>query len=463
MKKLNLLMIIVFVFQGFFTSCTSTPLSQNNDAEITQEPQDPPNVLFVKQLQDKLNENDLSGAIEHFQSIPDELKDDMDLKLLLASLYISSGDLNNSEKVANEILAQNPENLDALELLSITYRAKNDNAKYKSILKQILVVDPYNASANIIQAEDYALNKKYKLSRDSYRKALRSEPDNLDALFGYAQMSYYLDDIDSAKTYFETILQIDSYHAPSLAYMGKLSAEDMNYLRATKYIQDAIKIDPTNYDYYLDLGNYYRNQGKYSDAIDAWNKATELEPTYFLAYAYLAGCYDEQNEFDLALENYHKVIQTNPKYYYAYEAAGILEYKNKNFAVARQMFDKAYEYNKNFSYPLLNAAMYLQEKDTFNAKKILAALMKTMDKNSTEFNLVRFYHDSYSRNAESLLISKISKEDNSNKRGKLYFYMGLYNEINGSDTLAKEFYVKVTNMQAPMFFEYRLAEWGIEK
>jgi hypothetical protein len=41
--------------------------------------------------------------------------------------------------------------------------------------------------------------------------------------------------------------------------------------------------------------------------------------------------------------------------------------------------------------------------------------------------------------------------------------MGLYNEINGSDTIAKEFYVKVTNMQAPMFFEYRLAEWGIEK
>ena len=61
------------------------------------------------------------------------------------------------------------------------------------------------------------------------------------------------------KTYFETILQIDSYHAPALAYMGKLSAEDMNYLRATKYIQEAIKIEPTNYDYYLDLVDYFRN------------------------------------------------------------------------------------------------------------------------------------------------------------------------------------------------------------
>ena len=60
-------------------------------------------------------------------------------------------------------------------------------------------------------------------------------------------MSYYLDDLNSAKNYFEKILQIDSSHAPTLAYLGKLSAEDMNYLRATKYIQEAIKLDPTNY------------------------------------------------------------------------------------------------------------------------------------------------------------------------------------------------------------------------
>ena len=74
MKKINLLMILVFLVQGFFTSCTSTPLSENNNISSIQEPQDPPNVLFVKQLQDKLNQNDLLGAIEHFQNIPDELK-----------------------------------------------------------------------------------------------------------------------------------------------------------------------------------------------------------------------------------------------------------------------------------------------------------------------------------------------------------------------------------------------------
>ena len=43
----------------------------------------------------------------------------------------------------------------------------------------------------------------------------------------------------------------------------------------------------------------------------------------------------------------------------------------------------------------------------------------------------------------------------------MLFYMGQYYEINGFDEMAKEYYAKVTAMQAPMFFEYRLAEWGL--
>ena len=52
MKKLNLLMILVFVVQGFFTSCTSAPLSQTKDVSTIQEPQDPPNTKSRIQLSD---------------------------------------------------------------------------------------------------------------------------------------------------------------------------------------------------------------------------------------------------------------------------------------------------------------------------------------------------------------------------------------------------------------------------
>ena len=151
-------------------------------------------------------------------------------------------------------------------------------------------------------------------------------------------MSYYTDDIKTASETFLRILDKDPENAAALAYMGKLAYEEENYLRATKFIQQAIKQDSSNYDYWLDYGTYLRYQGKFKDAANAWKKAAELDPSYFLAYAYLAGNYDDLGQWDEALENYHKVIETNPKYFYAYESTAILEYRAKNYENAIKYF-----------------------------------------------------------------------------------------------------------------------------
>jgi len=107
------------------------------------------------------------------------------------------------------------------------------------------------------------------------------------------------------------------------------------------------------------------------------------------------------------------------------------------------------------------ASCYYKLNDSLTAKKIIAAQLKKMDYNSTEYSLVRFFSDSYSKNAETALTQKIAKETNSNNRGKMLFYMGLFCELNKAPELAKEYYGKVTKLQAPMFFEYRIAEWGL--
>lgn len=466
------------IFAALFTiSCTSTPVqpsTEEKQAPVVKEepkkevkeqkkkaPEDPPNVKFAKKLQELLDKNDIQGAIEHFNNIPNQLKNDLELKNLLGALYYSDNQYDNAILTAKEILAIDENNIDAMELISMCNRAKGDKAAYKATTEQILAKDPYNPSVNIQRAEEYALSKKYKLARDSYKKALKGDPENPDALFGFAQMSFYTDDVKTAEEIFQQILDKEPSNAVALAYMGKISYDAENYLRATKFITEALKSDPTNYDYWMDYGTYLRYQGKFDDAAKAWTKATELDPSYFLAYAYLAGNYDDLGQFEKALYNYHKVIETNPKYFYAYEAAGVLEFHEKNYKEAIVMFNKAYEFSPSYAYSLMIAICYMKMNDSFNAKKVLTAQLKKLKNDTTEYNLVRFYSESYNRNAENSLLQKINKETNSNNRGKMLFYMGMYYELNKGDVLAKEYYAKVTNMQAPMFFEYRIAEWGL--
>lgn len=472
--------VFCFLAASIFASCTTTKVDQTEETTVEkkvekqskkeakkvekkkEEPKDPPNIAFAKKLQSFLDKNQIKEAIDLFQSLPKELEKDIDFKILLASLYISDKQYDQAIEVANFILQIEPENIDAYELISLALEGKGDKAAQKANADKILEIDPYNVTVNIQKAEDYAMNKKYKLSKQSYKKALKNEPQNVDALFGYAQMSFYTDDLKEAEKSLNSILQLEPKNSLALAYMGKLAADSENFLRATKYVKEAIKYDPTNYDYYLDLGTYYRFQGKYSDAAAAWNKAVEIDPTYFLAYAYLAGSYDEQNDFTSALQNYHKVIETNPKYFYAYESTAILEYHLGNWEASRKYFAEAYKYNKSVSYQLMIAATYFKEKNAFKAKEVLKPLLKTLNKDSLEYAMVRFYHDTYSFNAENSLVGKVTKEQNRTQRGKMLFYMGLYYELNGFSEKAVEYYTKVKSMNAPLFFEYRIAEWGLQ-
>ena len=472
--------VFCFLAASIFASCTTTKIDQTEETTVEkkvetqkkqvekkvekkkEEPKDPPNIAFAKKLQSFLDKNQIKEAIDLFQSLPKDLENDIDFKILLASLYISDKQYDQAIEVANFILQIEPENIDAYELISLALEGKGDKAAQKANADKILEIDPYNVTVNIQKAEDYAMNKKYKLSKQSYKKALKNEPQNVDALFGYAQMSFYTDDLKEAEKSLNSILQLEPKNSLALAYMGKLAADSENFLRATKYVKEAIKYDPTNYDYYLDLGTYYRFQGKYSDAAAAWNKAVEIDPSYFLAYAYLAGSYDEQNDFTSALQNYHKVIETNPKYFYAYESTAILEYHLGNWEASRKYFAEAYKYNKSVSYQLMIAATYFKEKNAFKAKEVLKPLLKTLNKDSLEYAMVRFYHDTYSFNAENSLVGKVTKEQNRTQRGKMLFYMGLYYELNGFSEKAIEYYTKVKSMNAPLFFEYRIAEWGLQ-
>lgn len=425
-------------------------------------PEVPKNVIFAQKLQEELNKGNVKGAIALFDNMPKELKDDQDLKLLLASLYISDHDYENATITAKNLLEKNSKNIDAMEIVALSAKATKDTATYKEYSNKILTQDPNNPTMNIILAENYMVDKKFKTASGYYKKVLEKYPDDPDALYGYGLCLYYLDDVKNSKVIAEKLLAKNPDDSQALSLMAKLFADQTIYSKAVEYQEKAVKLDPNNYNYLLELGLYYQNTNKQEKAIKAWNQAIAIDNTYFLPYAYLAGSYDDSEDFAKAIKNYEMVIKTNPQYYFAYESIAVLEFHEGNYARAIQYFTKAAEYSDNFSYKLMIGACYYKLKDSVNAKKVLSQAMKKMDRESIEYNIVRFYNDNYTKNAENQLVQMINKEENRNTKGKVLYYMGLYYDIYGGDTMAKEYYAKVTKMQAPLFFEYRLAEWGLK-
>ncbi|MCR5623595.1 MAG: tetratricopeptide repeat protein [Treponema sp.] len=420
---------------------------------------------FIRSVQDALKTGGTSAALSLYDSLPDAYASDADLLVIKASLLISAVKLNDAKSVCNGIIAKDPSNEDALELLLYIARRQNDVKSEGKIVKQLLATDQYNVSANMALGQSSFANKNYKQARLYYQKALVREEKNEDALFGLGQADYYLGAKDSkmdneCETVFKKLLEVNPQNSLAYSYLGKLAAAGNKYKVASDYVQKAIELEPDNYNYQMDYGMFESYLGHYDNSISAWSKAIDLQPNYFLAYAYRGGLYDEQGQEDLAISDYKQLLRCNPEYYYAYESIGVLEIHRKNWTAARQAFMKCFEMDKtsNVSYPLMVTYCYYMEGDKINAKAFSDKVLRKMDRNSIEYAMLRVWHD---ESGEMPLPQKISAISENKKKGKMWFYLGLFYDMFGGGEFASENYSKLLSMNSPMIFEYRMAEWRI--
>lgn len=418
-------------------------------------------INFAEELQKHLMAGDINGAISLYKDIPENLKDDVDLKILESSLLLSVGRLEEAKTIVNELKNSGNNTIEVMEVNAEIANASGKLADIQKATDELLKADPANVTANLILGNRWALKKKYKLACDYYRKVISKESTNEDGLFGYGQMSYYLGNLKESEKAFKKLAEVNPESDIAYQYLGKLAAEEENYKLSIENIQKAIALNPQNSDYYIDLGNYSRNLGRYDDAEKAWTKSIELAPDYFLGYTYRAGLYDEQNRTDEALADYKMVVKTNPKYYFAFEEIGILEFHKENWEEARKYFSKANEISESYAYKLMILATYIKQGKTFEMKQLSEKYMKPLDRNSLEYKMIRLYHDQGPVNAENAVAKDIEKETSKNKKGKMKYYLALYYDMKGSKSVAAEYYNQITKMQTPMFFEYRLAEWAL--
>ncbi len=420
---------------------------------------------FVRSIQDCLKKGGPAEALALYDGLPEGYAGDVDLLVIKASLYISASKFNDAKTVCNGIIAADPANEDALELLLYIARCQNDSRSENKYIKQLLATDQYNVSANMALGQTSFEGKNYKQARLYYQKALVREERNEDALFGLGQADYYLGAKDSrmdteCETVFKKLLEVNPENSLAYSYLGKLAAAGNKYKVASDYVQKAIALEPDNYNYQMDYGMFENYLGHYDNSIAAWTKAIELQPDYFLAYAYRGGLYDEQGKEELAIKDYEQLLRCNPDYYYAYESIGVLQIHQKNWTAARQAFMKCYEMDKtsNISYPLMVTYCYYMEGDKLNAKSFSDKVLRKLDRSSIEYAMLRVWHD---ESGEMPLPQKISALTDSKKKGKMWFYLGLFYDMFGGGEFASEHYSKLLSMNSPMIFEYRMAEWRV--
>ena len=459
--------VLVLIFATLLPVLYLTGCATNKESPQLEKTESKPKKEYTKQdfLEDvnkKLQADDMEGALALFETMPEKFREDFGLRVVKASLLFSAERLEESKALCTELSTEDPSNADVKELLALIAQKEGNSKERTKIINEMIAQNPNDPGANIALAQDTIINGKgkarYKTARSYYAKAYKGDPANEDALFGLALTDYFLEEDERAKDELNRLIEKNPSYSGAYYYLGKLAEAENEHLIASRYAKKALDFEPDNYDYLMDWGMYERQLGHFENAENAWSKAISIQDDYFLAYVYRAGLYDEQERFTEAIADYKKVIALKPDYYFAYESIGVLAIHDKDWITAGSAFMKCWQKNPdNISYPLMVTYCYYMLGKDLEAKNFSDKLLRKMNRNSMDYAMLRVWHD---KAGEKTLPQRIQKVENSNQRGKMYFYLALLYDMYGGHELAKEYYAKILNMSSPLFFEYRIAEWN---
>ena len=232
------------------------------------------------------SENVLKLAIDQYEHIVKIEPNNVDDHLLLGRLYRLNNDLQKAENELKTAVKLDPDSEEAVTTLALLYTDEGDSTHALQVLS---AVPDTGRSAKLYSAlgATYEQRKDYKSAIDAYKRAIRLDRDNLDAIRGLAENLLNDGQVDAA---------LDQY----------------------KVIADA---NPEDAQTYLRISEIYRRQGKYDEALDSLKKAQAMVPDALEVPYNIAVVYQAQGRYDESVKLLQDLLKKTEKAENSYSQA----------------------------------------------------------------------------------------------------------------------------------------------
>jgi len=171
-----------------------------------QKPNDP--VLRRNLFDAYLKVGDKKSALNEIKDIV-EMSRDNELLLKYAYMLIEDGKEKEADDAIENILATNPENIEALMLRAKIQRMRKKFDEAIETYKEVIYIDANYAPALYERAETYMLQNKVQWAEKFYDRALRADPKYGLAEFGKAKLAKLRKDEDAYRTHLRNARDLD--------------------------------------------------------------------------------------------------------------------------------------------------------------------------------------------------------------------------------------------------------------
>lgn len=136
--------------------------------------------------------------------------------------------------------------------------------------------------------------------------------DNSDYQLELAKINYYLDDYQSALTIFQSLLQTGAASSDIFNYVGLCNYKLKNIEFAIVNFNKAIELDPLRPIYYYNLAQCYKSMGDKKNYVKYVNSATKINPINFQDFIDLSYIYYDNGNPSYAINSLNNAISKYP-------------------------------------------------------------------------------------------------------------------------------------------------------
>ncbi|MCU7939696.1 MAG: tetratricopeptide repeat protein [gamma proteobacterium symbiont of Bathyaustriella thionipta] len=300
-------------------------------------------------------------------------------KLYQAKLAFKFVDYPTTEKYLNELLALQPDYLDALTLKVDLLKKQNRELQAIQILEKIVHKLPENTGLRLELARLLVNNKHYEQGLGQIKQLAKKELAP-EVLFAISLLAIEMDKLDEAKQYLERLHAHRLYASESAYFIGQFEAGRKNYAEAEIWFKQ-VRNGKYTFEAYLGLVMVYAQQKKfeqafkllehssannskqsseilqikakvyaqaenYTKAYDIYTEALALAPDNHDILYGRAMLAEKFGRIDLLEKDLHTILAANPKDNQALNALGYtLADRTTRYKEARKYIERALKIN----------------------------------------------------------------------------------------------------------------------
>lgn len=268
-----------------------------------------------------------------------------------------AGRLAEAERIYQQILAAEPGNPHALQLLGLAAHMAGKHERAIELMLKALVRIPGEPVVLNNLGEAYRSLGKFDEAIACYDKALAAKPDYAECKGNRGIALSELGRHAEALAAFDQALAANPRHAWTLSNRGIVLQELGRNEEALASLDQALAIDPAFAAALSNRGNALRKLRRYDEALEACDKALALKPDFHGALANRANVLEELGRHDEALALYDKALALKPDFDKAWGDRGIVLQELGRFDEALASYAKALAIAPGFAHAHYNEGL----------------------------------------------------------------------------------------------------------